>query len=227
MSCEHEHHHSHGDDDQSHIPLIPTSSVQNLREYIDFTQLRALNVQQRDDELQKVFRPSDDRFRLSGFIESDADCQMLLNIPFTGNVKLYSLIIRSDGEEHCPKTIKLFKNDKTLDFDNVNDKKPTFKFEHPLLGVMDDSLASDPNEDSFIEHHLPRSQFQSTYHLTIFVQDQHDDEDESTKMYYIELRGIFTNPLSKDPVIALYESAANPADHKNLLQQEVGYNDIN
>jgi hypothetical protein len=105
--------------------------------------------------------------------------------------------------------------------------KPTFQFDQPLIGPHQGDV--DTEEESFVEHHLPRSQFQSTHHLTLFIQDNWDeDEDETTKLYYIELRGVFTSPLSKNPVIALYESAANPADHKNILQQEVGnHADIN
>lgn len=231
MSCEdehfdhsHSHSHSHGDgDDHSHIPPIQTSSVQNLREHIDFYQLRALNCQQKDEDLQRVFKANDDKFELSGFVESDADCQLILNIPFNGNVKLYSIIIRSSGESaHCPRTVKLFKNNKTLDFDNIAGSKPVHKLEQPLVGPLDDTEAN-VDEDTFVEHHLPRSQFQSTYHLTLFIEDNwDDDEDETTKLYYIELRGLFTSPLAKDPVITLYEAAANPADHKNLLQQEIG-----
>jgi hypothetical protein len=108
-----------------------------------------------------------------------------------------------------------------LDFDNASDAKPTFKFDQPLVGVLNDDLEVDEDNSNFVEHYLPRSAFQSTTQLSIFIQDNwDDDEDELTKVYYIELRGLFQSPLSKDPVITLYESAANPADHKNFLANE-------
>lgn len=213
----HGHSHSHGSGDD-HIPPTPTSAVQNLREYVDFDRLTALNSQQTNEELQFVFRAPNDRFSVHGVIESDSDSQLILNIPFTGNVKLYSLILRTHSDPaHCPRTVKLFKNNRSLDFDNVSDTKPQLQVDQPLVGVQE----ANNDEETFVEHHLPRSQFQSTHHLTIFFENNWEDDDETIKVFYIELRGVYTSALSKDPVIALYESAANPSDHKNMLQEEV------
>lgn len=231
MSCEHEHHHGgHGghdhDDDHSHVAPIPTNESQSLRQYIDVYKLTGLNIAQPNDKLQKVFKEQESKFQVSDYIESDADAQFILNIPFTGNVKIYSIILRTGGEaSNCPKTIKIFKNKTNLDFDNVNDSKPTFKIEHPQVGHLGEDEAEDTDESSFVEHYLPRNLFQSTTQLSLFIENNwEDDEDELTKIYYIEIRGAFTSPLSKDPIITLYESAANPADHKNLLANEVGGN---
>lgn len=230
MSCEnehfhgHSHSHSHGDgEDHSHTAPIPTSEAQNLREYIDFFKLTALNIEQPNSQLQDVFKPTASKFTLDKHIDSDSDAQFVLNIPFTGNVKLYSLVLRTSGEAGaCPKTIKLFKNKNNIDFDNASDVKPTHKIEHPNVGTLDSS-GVDNTEDTFVEHHLPRALFQGTTHLTLFVEDNwSDDEDDTTRVYYIEVRGAFTSALSKEPVIALYEAAANPADHKNMVGQEVG-----
>lgn len=230
MSCEHEHHshsHSHGDGDD-HVPPVPTNPVQSLRKYIDMYKLTGLSVKQKNEHLRQVFRTQEDRFKVAGAIESDVDAQMILHIPFTGNVRLYSIILRTHGSAaHCPKTIKLFKNRDDIDFDNVSHSEPSYQLTQPQLGTLvefdDDEVAveSDENEDSFVEHHLPRSTFQSVTSLTIFVENNwEDDEDELTKIYYIELRGAFTSPLTRDPIIAIYEAAATPTDHKNLLAQE-------
>lgn len=229
-SCEHEHHHSghghdgHDDHHLSHVAPIPTNESQSLRQYIDVFKLTGLNIAQPNDKIQKVFKDGDNKYQVSDYIESDADAQFILNIPFTGNVKLYSIILRTNGEAaNCPKTIKLFKNKTNLDFDNINDTKPTYKIEQPQVGHLGDENVDDVDESSFVEHYLPRNLFQSTTQLSLFVENNwEDDEDELTKVYYIEIRGMFTSPLSKDPVITLYESAANPADHKNLLANEIG-----
>jgi len=233
MSCEHEHHHGHGghghrhghgDEDHSHVAPIPTNESQSLRQFVDVFKLTALNVAQPNDQLHKVFKEQESKYQVSDYIESDADAQFIINIPFTGNVKLYSIILRTSGETaNCPKTIKLFKNKTNLDFDNAHDSKPTFKIEQPQIGHLGDDSGDDMDESSFVEHYLPRNLFQSTTQLSLFIENNwDDDEDEPTKFYYIELRGQFTSPLSKDPIITLYESAANPADHKNLLANEVG-----
>lgn len=221
MSCE-SHSHSHSDGFDDHIAPIPTNESQSLRNYIDFDKLTGLNIEQPNDKLQLVFKEQLNKFQLKDFIQSDADSQLIINIPFTGYVKLYSLIVRSSGESaNCPKSIKLFKNNNNLDFDNISDTKPTFKFDQPLLGVLNDDDEVNLDENNFVEHYLPRSLFQSTTQLTIFIENNwDDDEDELTRVYYIELRGLFQSPLSKDPIITIYESAANPADHKNLLLNE-------
>ncbi|KAG0615995.1 hypothetical protein M758_5G082100 [Ceratodon purpureus] len=53
-------------------------------------------------------------------LESDADEQLLLFIPFNQVVKLHSLIIRGPPEEG-PRTLKLFANRPNMGFSNVTD----------------------------------------------------------------------------------------------------------
>lgn len=225
MSCEHEHTHSHGSGNgdshsHSHVAPIPTNQSQNLLLKIDTPHVTALNLANEKLDLAKVFKKPEDKYTLSPVIKSDCDEQLIVNIPFlNASVKLHSIIIRSNGDKYCPKTIKLWKNDTTIDFDNVEDKKPTYAIEHPQLGVMyndgeDELPESIDNDDEFVEHYLPRHIFTGVQLLTLFIQDIYGDEDES-HLHYIELRGEYTE-LSKDPVITLYELAANPADHKNL-----------
>lgn len=228
MSCEDEHHnhgngHGHG---HSHVAPLPTNESQNLVDKIDSPHVKALNLANPGDEISKLFRKADEKYQLKPIIKSDADSQLIINIPFlNGSVKLYSIIIRSNGDKYCPRTIKLWKNDKTIDFDNVNERKPTYKIEHPQVGVMyndeDDEVPDEiKNDGEFIEHFLPRHQFTGVQQLTVFIEDiyNNDDEDEC-HLHYVELRGEFTE-LTKDPVITLYELAANPADHKNLTVTE-------
>lgn len=228
MSCEDEHH-SHGggghgghDHGHSHTAPLPTNESQSLNGKIDTPHVTALNLANSPEEAGKLFKSQQDKYQLQPVIKSDCDAQLIINIPFlNGSVKLFSIILRSNGDKYCPKTIKLWKNDRTIDFDNVEDKKPTYKIEHPHSGVMynDDEVPEVLEDDGeFIEHYLPRHIFTGVQQLTVFVEDIYGDEDE-THLHYIELRGEFTE-LSKDPVITIYELAANPADHKNLTAAE-------
>lgn len=233
MSCEDEHYHSHSHshgnghggghnhDEHDHIAPIPTTTSQSLNSKIDTTKLTALNLSNHPNDLPKLFKTQETKYQIKPIIKSDCDCQLILNIPFlNGSVKLYSLILRTNGNKYCPKTIKLFKNDKLIDFDNVNTKTPQQKLTHPQIGVliddedeMEDSLVDDGD---FVEHFLSRAQFTGVEQLTIFIEDIYDDEGEDECwIHSIELRGEFTE-LNKNPVITLYESAANPADHINL-----------
>lgn len=110
----------------------------------------------------------------------------------------------------------MWKNE-SIDFDNAGDKKPLYKVDHPQVGCMynDEEVPETlENDDEFVEHFLPRHAFTGVQQLTIFIEDIHGDEDEC-HLHYIELRGEFTE-LTRDPVITLYELAANPADHQKV-----------
>lgn len=218
MSCESEHHH-HA---HLHVAPIPTNSAQSLLSKIDIPHVTALNVANPPDEVHKLFRTLEDKYKLQPVVKSDCDAQVVLNIPFlNASVKLFSLILRTNGDGYCPKKIRLFKNDTSIDFDNVESKKPTLVLENPQVGVMysDDEVPEEIVDDGdFVEHYLPRHIFTGVQQLTLFIEDVWGDEDES-HLHYIELRGEYTE-LTKDPVIALYELAANPADHKNMTEAE-------
>lgn len=236
MSCEDEHYngHSHGhnhdsNDDgdhhgHSHIAPIPTNQSQSLQSKIDTPHVTALNLQNPNDELPKLFKSHEDKYQLKPIFKSDCDSQVIINIPFVNSqVKLFSIILRTNGDKYCPKTIKLWKNDKSIDFDNVESKKATFVINHPRHGVNynDEPMPSVlDSDDEFIEHYLPRHIFTGVHHLTLFIENIYDEDDEDeSQFHYIDLRGEATD-LSKDPVISIYEASANPADHKNLMVQE-------
>ncbi|ANZ77914.1 BA75_04926T0 [Komagataella pastoris] len=196
MSCEHEHH-------QHEAPPIETSSAQSLNNQIDFTKLTALNCTTPNSKLFEVFIHEGAESKIT--LSSDCDNQLILNIPFVSSVKLYSLILKtSPDNDHCPKKISLFKN-ADIDFESTA-AKSTHHFEQPLVG-------------EFVEHHLPRRLFTNVHKLTLFFEGNwSDDEFENLEILGIELRGEWA-PLTKDPVITLYEAAANPADHKSLAQE--------
>lgn len=224
MSCEHEHHHLHGDDDphDDHVAPVPTSTAQLLNLKINLPQVTALNLENPRDELSKVFKDANSRYSLKPIIKSDADEQLILHIPFlNGTVKLHSVILRTNGDKYCPKKIQLWKNNRDIDFDSVDLFKPNFSMSHPHVGVPynDDEDGDEVPEvletdADFVEHHLPRHVFTGVHHLTMFFKDIYGDEEE-VHLHSIELRGEFTE-LTKDPVITIYESAANPADHKRV-----------
>lgn len=228
MSCEQEHN-ENGHNHDDHILPIQTNTSQNLLSKINLDGVKALNLANPSDELPKLFRPLEEKFELKPVIKSDCDAQLIINIPFlNSSTKLFSLILRSNGDKYCPKTIKLFKNDEQIDFDNVESKKPIFTITHPRLGVMyneDDNDLPDilEQEDEFVEHFLPRHKLTGVQHLTVFIQDIYEDEDEDEcHLHYLELRGEATE-LTKDPVITLYELAANPADHKSFVKESTRF----
>lgn len=231
MSCEDEHYHGHshsnGHDghDHSHVPPEETSSAQLLNSKINIPLVTALNTSNKQDDVHKLFKNSSERYSLRPVVRSDADEQMIIHIPFlNGSVKLHSLVLRTNGDLYCPRVIKLWKN-KDIDFSNCSDKA-TYLVEHPQVGVNYNSeVDTDVPEilvgDDFVEHHLPRHIFTGVHTLTVFIEKIHGDEEES-HLHYIELRGEFTQ-LNRDPVVTIYELAANPADHQKVEDVMVSY----
>ena len=233
MSCEDEnfHSHSHGHDqgdsrdhdDHDHIAPAQTTAAQSLWNKIDLPHVLALNVLNHPDDVPKLFKSYDHRYECNPVVKSDCDAQMIIHIPFANvSAKLSSIVLRTNGESFCAKTIRLWKNDPSIDFDSAGLKKPTFTIQHPEVGLPDYEDDEVPNavesEAEFVEHLVPRHAFSGVTHLTIFIEDVHGSEDELW-VHNIDLRGEFTQ-LSKDPVITLYELAANPADHKNMVAAE-------
>lgn len=221
MSCEHEHHSPHHD--HSHVAPVPTSASQLLNLKINLAHVTALNVQNERADWSKIFKTHESRYEVKPVLKSDADEQLIVHIPFlNGSAKVHSIILRTNAV-YCPKNIWVWKNSPQIDFDNVEDFKPHFSAVHPQIGVgyedEDDMPRAIETDSDFVEHFVPRHVFSGVQHLTLFVKDAYDDQDE-TRLHLVELRGEYSE-LSKDPVITIYELAANPADHKAI--ETVGF----
>ncbi|CAN6634255.1 hypothetical protein TRVA0_014S02036 [Trichomonascus vanleenenianus] len=216
MSCEHEHH----DHDHSHVPPPQTNESQSLYQYIDHDHVRTLNEQEPNSG-QKVFKQWTDRLSTQDFVESDVDEQLMFHVPFTGNVKIHSLLVRSTNDEHAPNVIKLYKNKDDLDFEAVDGLKPLVKLDHPenVGGVIGESAG----EEGIVEYALNKALFSNVNSITIFVESNHGEE--TTRILYIGLRGDFAGARSGAPVVT-YEAAANPKDHKIESKELFGHNQL-
>lgn len=230
-SCEHEHH-DHSGHGHQHTAPIPTNAEQSLYQFIDTAKIICLNAVAptlpAGTELFRSFlKVQDSRFDCGFYLQSDADCQLVIHVPFIGDCRLFSVILRtsagdSEAELSSPKTIKLFKNfERNIDFDTLGAAKEDLKIEHPMdVGLQDSVETVNENEDSFVEHYLPRRVFQNCSSITLFLEDNWSaDEDELCRVYYLEIRGEFMGHRVKNngaPVLNVYESSANPVDHQKL-----------
>lgn len=123
---------------------------------------------------------------------------------FIGSIKLHSILLRSDSSPTAPKTLKLYLNRDDLDFGAVSDLPPTQTLELPVTGRV-------------LEIPVKRALFNNCHQLTIFFETNHSGgEDDVTRMSYLGFRGTWTE-LKKEAVVTNYETAANPADHKNMV----------
>ncbi|CAI9781698.1 unnamed protein product [Fraxinus pennsylvanica] len=108
-------------------------------------------------------------------LESDADEQLLIYIPFIQVIKLHSIIIKGP-EEEGPKTVKLFANKEHMGFSNVNDYPPS-----DTAVLSEDNLKGKPVILKYVK-------FQNVRSLTIFIEDNQSGSD-ITKVQKIVLCG--------------------------------------
>lgn len=108
-------------------------------------------------------------------LESDADEQLLIYIPFTQVIKLYSIAVKG-SEDEGPKTVKLFANKEHMGFSNVNDYPPS-----DTVVLNPDNLEGKPVVLKYVK-------FQNVRSLTIFIEDNQSGSD-ITKVQKIILHG--------------------------------------
>ncbi|VEL15255.1 unnamed protein product [Protopolystoma xenopodis] len=150
----------------------------------------------------KVFKPYEDRKIRVPFVESDADEELLFNIPFTGNIKLRGVIIAGDDSEQHPKTAVLYRNKPFMAFSDTD-------------GAGDQLLSLNIDRDGSLIYPLKMSKFSNVHHLSIHIKENFGSA--STRINYIGLRGQFSDFVRQEVVITTYELAPNIADHKTDL----------
>ncbi|MED6217643.1 hypothetical protein PIB30_019593 [Stylosanthes scabra] len=151
---------------------IPKGQV-DLLDFIDWSGVECLNqssTHSLPNALKQGYR-EDDGLHL----ESDADEQLLLYIPFTQVIKLHSIIVKGP-EDEGPKTVKLFSNKEHMGFSNVNDYPPS-----DTAVLSTDNLKGKPVLVKYVK-------FQNVRSLTIFIEDNQSGS-EITKVQKIMLYG--------------------------------------
>ncbi|KAH9500655.1 hypothetical protein Btru_077218 [Bulinus truncatus] len=147
-----------------------------------------------------VFRSYEDRLDKEKFVASDADAELLFNIPFLGSVKLKGMLVIGGERETHPDKIRLFKNRPNMSFDDVQAK-------------ADQEIDVHVDQDGSIEYKPIVARFSDVQHLSLHFPSNHGRCDR-TEIYYIGLKGDFTEARRHEVTITAYETQANPADHK-------------
>ncbi|XP_050382326.1 PITH domain-containing protein At3g04780 [Argentina anserina] len=149
------------------------SSQVDLLDFINWSGVECLNQSTSHsvaNALKQGYR-DDDGLNL----ESDADEQLLIYIPFLQVIKLHSIVIKGH-EEDGPKTVKLFSNKEHMGFSNVNDYPAS-----DTVVLTPDHLKGKPVVLKYVK-------FQNVRSLTIFIEDNQSDS-EVTKVQKIGLVG--------------------------------------
>ncbi|EON99387.1 putative 60s ribosomal protein l3 protein [Phaeoacremonium minimum UCRPA7] len=168
--------------------------------HINFDDVTCLNEAEHGSGKAIVKKTWAERLSDQPEVESDADEQLLVNVPFTGQVKLHSILLRTSNSPSAPKTLKVFINRDDVDFSTAEEQEGTQEFEL--------SQTSDVQE-------LPvkRARFGKVQRLTLFFPDNFSDgEEDVTRITYLGFKGEWMQ-LGRAPANILYEAAANPSDH--------------
>jgi len=173
---------------------------------VDFERLTCLN-ETTENSGRKVFKAWENRLDKEDFVESDADEELLFNIPFTGNVKLKGIKVIGGEEDSHPEKVKLFKNRPNMTFDEA---------ESPA----DQEFSLVPDTDGSIEYKTKIVTFSSVHHLTLFFPSNMGADQ--TKIYYIGLSGEWTKASRVGVVNAVYEARPIPQDHQQDIKEGAG-----
>ncbi|XP_069659197.1 PITH domain-containing protein 1 isoform X2 [Haliaeetus albicilla] len=118
---------------------------------------------------------------------------------FTGNVKLKGVIVMGEDDGTHPAEMRLFKNIPHMSFDDTaREPDQTFSLNRDLTGEL--------------EYPTKIARFSSVSHLSIHFPKNFGAE--TTKIFYIGLKGEWTEAHRHEVTICNYEASANPADHK-------------
>ncbi|KAI8354156.1 galactose-binding domain-like protein [Blakeslea trispora] len=193
MSHCHDEHCDHDHDD------LPESGEQFLLySKIDIDNVRCLNEAESNSG-KKVIRPWNERMDDDKFLESDADEQLIVHVPFTGTVKLRSICLRTDKSDAAPSKMKVFINRDDVDFDVAESYTPTQEFD--LV----------ENSDQVVEYGVKVTKFSNIRNITLFFPENFGEDVSIIR--YIGFKGEWSE-MKRDPIITIYEASANPADHK-------------
>jgi len=232
MSCSHDHHghghdHSHHDDDSHIHPDEGPSDL--LYSSISLSQVTSLNTTS-STSARNVFKPWNERNRgdapgeegdTSLFLESDADDQLVLRVPFEGSCKLKSILLKcGPGQDLTPDSVVLFANcDPPLDFSEDLEARcalPATSREGPKQKLESVAVAKD-----VVEYPLRVARFSGVRDVTLFVPSSMGGE--KTRIYYVGFRGESTMFRREGPTNLVYEATPQLKDHKKIPGTEAGF----
>ncbi|KAF7299400.1 PITH domain-containing protein [Mycena indigotica] len=198
MPHQHDEHCGHEATDHDHDhDTADLGANDNLFKQIDRDNVVALNTLAAGS---LVIKPWHERLDETKALESDADDQIIIRIPFTSSVRLRSLLLKTGPGDQTPSKVALFANEDNFDFDDVADKTPTQEF-----------IVAPGREVG--EYALRTAKFSNLSSVSLlFPASQGAD---TTQIYYVGFLGHWTE-RKNSAVITVYETQANLADHEKI-----------
>ncbi|GAA5915808.1 uncharacterized protein JCM6883_006293 [Sporobolomyces salmoneus] len=146
----------------------------SLNSSIDLSQIHCLN-EASDHTIKDLLRGGGDKW-----LESDADEQLLLQIPINQSIKLRALRFTTTptASKSAPKSIRLFVNQSSIGFDEAESQEPAQALE-----------LTEAQAEGKEAVQLRFVRFQNVSHLSIFVASN-QGEEEVTRIDKLDLIGV-------------------------------------
>ncbi|CDO77919.1 hypothetical protein BN946_scf184727.g8 [Trametes cinnabarina] len=213
------HNHSHGggchdeshDHDHDHGLPEEVGPRDNLYARIDRANVVALNAVD-PEKGPAIIKPWDQRLDEETYVESDADDQLIVRVPFTGAVKLRALLLKAGPGNQTPAKVALFPNVENLDFSDIADMKPVQEF-------------TIPQGRDVGEYHVLPAKFPNVTSITLFFPASQGTD--TTRVYYVGFLGQWSEVRALhmlfEPVVTVYESRPNLADHDKIQGMDTNW----
>ncbi|KAJ9626546.1 hypothetical protein H2203_004179 [Taxawa tesnikishii (nom. ined.)] len=171
----HDHDHSHGAHD--HSDDITPALQNHIYQQIDFSAINTLNESSPRAGAKICQKTWDQRLDTEPELCSDADEQLLMHIPFTAQIRLHSILIRTGTDDHAPMTLKLFANRDNVDFGTASELSPT-----QTISLSQTSEVQDVP--------VKRALFNTLRTLDLFFEDNWGQgEEDETRISYLGFKG--------------------------------------
>mmetsp|Transcript_21351 Transcript_21351/g.55489 ORF Transcript_21351/g.55489 Transcript_21351/m.55489 type:complete len:207 (-) Transcript_21351:1794-2414(-) len=184
------HGHGHGCKHEHEDDGVVAGEASSLYGAIDFSRVFCLN----EDPChpgKAALKPTDRKRDVTEFLLSDADEEVILHIPFSGDVKLKGITIFGGGSDESPREMRAFVNREDVDFETAQTSVPVQKWD----------LAQEASAE--LEYITTAARFSNLSSLTLFFPSNFGAEH--TKIYYVGLRGQHMK-IKREAVNAIYEA---------------------
>ncbi|CEL57487.1 PITH domain-containing protein CG6153 OS=Drosophila melanogaster GN=CG6153 PE=2 SV=1 [Rhizoctonia solani AG-1 IB] len=169
----------------------------NLFAVIDRDKVHGLNLSVPEDA-KEVIKPWDERDSVERYCETGVDDELILHVPFSRNVRVRSILIKTARGEAQPRRLRVYANHPAgLDFAEAESTRPQ----------QDISLLE--GEGGVVEYPVKAATFANIISLTMFLTDT--SGGEINRIYFVGFKGD-ARDISKDVSEHLDIRAANASD---------------
>jgi len=173
----------------------------SLHRFIDHSGVRCLNAAE-PSLAYAVLRPWEQRHEREPALESnDDDCELLLYVPFTCDVRLTGIVVAGGADGTSPSRLRVFINRDDLDFGAAAELPPVQEWQ-----LAEDRTAS-------LEYTTRAVKFVAVGSLWLHFPT--NGGADTTRLHFVGLRGSGDERVSREVLKTIvYESSARPVDHR-------------